>query len=166
MLIRDIWFLSATSKSTSNLKGKHTRKNLKPEMDMLTMGKLRNVLSGWVLPFLWGNSRREISLFIGGDSVPFRPRHGRVHQSPRIDEDSTEQWPCCGPIQTLRIWHFCLTLASGNANNNGDSHICPPIKLCYKTTFLQLEWVSPWLNIKLCLNNTYASLPLGQYDCI
>lgn len=42
---------------------------------------------------------REISLFIGGDSVPFRPGHGRLHQSPRIDEDTAEQWPRCGPIE-------------------------------------------------------------------
>lgn len=44
----------------------------------------------------------EISLFIGGDSVPFRPSHGRLHQSPRIDEDTDEQWPCCGPIK--KVW--------------------------------------------------------------
>lgn len=66
--------------------------------------------------FLLCGPKREISLFIGGDSVPFRPGHGRVHQSPRIDEDTAEQWPCCGPINSLRLWHFCLTLASGNEN--------------------------------------------------
>lgn len=66
------------------------------------------------------NTRREIALFIGGDSVPFRPGHGRVHQSLRIDEDNTEQWPCCGPINSLKLWHFCLTLASGNENYSSD----------------------------------------------
>lgn len=53
--------------------------------------------------------------------MPFRPGHGWVHQSPRIDEDTAEQWPCCGPINSLRLWHLCLTLASGNENYSSDS---------------------------------------------
>lgn len=73
--------------------------------------------------------------------MPFRPGHGRVHQSPRIDEDTAEQWPCCGPIKTLRLWHFCLTLASGNENYSSDSLFFSSIKLSYKPNFLPLERV-------------------------
>lgn len=82
------------------------------------------------------NTRREISLFIKGDSMPFRPRHGRVHQSPWIDED-TEQWPCCGPIKSHRLWHSSLTLATGNENYSSDSllflSLLSSIKLSHKT---------------------------------
>lgn len=89
------------------------------------------------------DTRREITLFMGGDSVPFRPRHARVHQSPRIDEDTAEQWPCCGPIKSLRLWHLCLTLASGNENYSSDSLLLFFFFLqrSYKTPSLSLMWV-------------------------
>lgn len=83
------------------------------------------------------NRRREISLFMEGDSVPFRPRHGRVHQSHRMDEDAASQWPCCGPIKSHGLWHRCLTLTSGNENYSSDSLFffvfSPNIKLSNKT---------------------------------
>ncbi|CAB1418157.1 unnamed protein product [Pleuronectes platessa] len=74
---------------------------------------------------VWGCNELK-SLFMGGDSVPFRPGHGRVHQSPRIDGDSSEQWPCCGPINSPRLWHRGPTLASGNENYSSDSLCSPP----------------------------------------
>lgn len=90
------------------------------------------------------DTRREITLFMGGDSVPFRPRHARVHQSPRIDEDTAEQWPCCGPIKSLRLWHLCLTLASGNENYSSDSLLLFFfffLQRSYKAPSLSLMWV-------------------------
>lgn len=119
-------------------------------MDISTVRMYRESADGlkcYLLSFFVGQvtyTRREISLFIRGDSVPFRPRHGRVHQSPRIDENAAKQWPCCGPINTLRLRHFCLTLTSGNENYSRGPLLFffSIMLLSYKTTATRVGFCS------------------------
>ena len=122
----------------------------------------------WAVDFLLcagqvSGTRREISLFIGGDSVPFRPGHGRVHQSPRIDEDTAEQWPCCGPIKSQRLWHWCWQVAM---RNTAVIHWFSTARAWQSGVFTLRQCFNIKLNLKMNTNSTYASLPLSRRDCI